>query len=181
VNPAGYTYQTFGTWIAVPDNLPPVEGYFSTGIPTDAATLPFAGTATYTGRAAGTWVDAQTRDFFSTVATVNVTVDFGASTVTISTTGTNVVSNNAPSDTSPTPSANLNFSGLLSYSAASNTFTGVATTSNGISGNVTGRFYGLGISASTSSKVMGSPPELGGTFAVFVPGGGAMQGAFGSN
>ena len=181
VNPAGYTYQTFGTWIAVPDNLPPVEGYFSTGIPTDAATLPVAGTATYTGPATGTWVNAQTRDFFSTVASVNVTVDFGASTVTISTTGTNVVSNNAPPGTSPTPSANLNFSGSLSYSTASNTFTGVATTSNGISGNVTGRFYGLGISASTSSKVMGSPPELGGTFAVFVPGGGSMQGAFGSN
>ena len=57
---------------------------------------------------------------------------------------------------------------------------GSVTTANGMRGNVTGRFYGAGISSATSTQVAGSPPEVGGTFAVFTPGIGAVAGAFGA-
>lgn len=180
INPAGYTYQTFGSWTsAVAATNVSREYYFSAGAATVPATLPVLGTATYTGMAAGSHVDAITNDPSKTAATMNATADFAARTVAFSTTGTTILSNNAVAGTLPTANAALNMNGTLSYAAGNNTFTGAVTTTNGMSGNATGRFYGPGIVAATPTKAVGAPPEIGGTFAVMATSVGAMQGAFG--
>lgn len=181
MNPTGYTYQTFGVWATYVGATAFSENYFSAGVMTTPGTLPVVGTASYTGQAAGSLVDAATRDPADTTATMNATVDFAARTVAFATTGTTSLSNNAAAGTLPTANSGLNMSGTLSYAAGSNTFTGAVTTTNGMSGNATGRFYGPGIGAATATKVIGAPPEIGGTFAVMGAGVGAMQGAFGGN
>jgi hypothetical protein len=181
LSPTGYTYQTFGSWsqkiMAV--GVVNRENYFSAGVSTVAGTLPVLGTATYTGQAAGTYVNAVTNDPSQTTATMNATANFAARTVAFSTTGTTSLSNNAVAGTLPTANAALNMSGTLSYAVGNNTFTGAVSTTNGMSGNATGRFYGPGIVAATPTKAIGAPPEIGGTFAVMAAGVGAMQGAFG--
>lgn len=179
LNPAGYTYQTFGSWVSInPGAAVLSEFYFSAGTPT-ITLLPVAGTASYTGMAAGSYVNVLTRDPYDVAATMNATADFALRTVAFSTTGTTSLSNNAVAGTLPTANAALNMTGTLSYAAGNNTFTGAVTTTNGMSGNATGRFYGPGIVAATPTKAVGAPPEIGGTFAVMAAGVGAMQGAFG--
>jgi hypothetical protein len=179
LNPTGFTYQTFGSWSPNAVINTHIESYFSAGVTTSAATLPVLGTATYTGVAAGTYVNAVTNDPSQTTATMNATANFVARTVAFSTTGTTSLSNNAVVGTLPTANAALNMSGTLSYAVGNNTFTGAVSTTNGMSGNATGRFYGPGIAAATPTKAIGAPPEIGGTFAVMATGVGAMQGAFG--
>ena len=177
LNPAGYTYQTFGAWLNTGSGVV-TENYFSTGNLTEPGTLPVAGTASYTGQATGSLVDAATRDSGDTAAMMNATADFGARTVAFSTTGTTSLSINAAPGTLHSANPGLNMSGTLSYAGGSNVFTGAVTTVNGMSGNATGRFYGPGIAVATPTKVVGAPPEIGGTFAVMGTVG-AMQGAFG--
>jgi hypothetical protein len=181
LNPAGYTYQTFGSWSAIPGTLstPIIEGFFSAGVPTTAA-IPATGTALYVGQSGATFTDAVTGDQFETIAAVNVTVDFTARTVTMALAGTTTLASSANPGTSPTTNPALNFQGTLTYPVASNTFTGPGRTANAMSGNATGRFYGAPTGAATASKVAGSPPEIGGTFAVLLSGVGALQGAFGA-
>jgi hypothetical protein len=178
LNPAGYTYQTFGSWWTSGVGGAG-ESYFSRGASTAIATLPVLGTATYTGVAAGSYVNAVTNDLSKTTATMNATANFATRTVTFATTSTTSLSNNAVAGTLPSANAALNMNGTLSYAAGNNTFSGAVTTTNGMSGNATGRFYGPGIAAATPTKAIGAPPEIGGTFAVKATGIGAMQGAFG--
>lgn len=180
LNPAGYTYQGMGGY-ADAGTGKMEETWFSFGIPTKASTLPTSGTATYAGRVIGTFINAGQRTSYDLAATINATVNFGTRTVTFSTSdSTNVVST-APSGTTPAANAALNLSGTLSYAADSNTATGVVTAGNGMKGNATLRFSGPGISSATASKAAGSPPEVGGTFAVLLPMIGSLQGAFGAN
>jgi hypothetical protein len=179
INPEGYTYQTFGAYGVVPANLTFLEGYFSTGVPT-VTSLPSSGTASYAGKLQGSLLVTSTRDPGDTVAIIAVTVDFATRTLSVVTSSTTSLSDNAAAGESPAASPQLNFSGTLTYAAGSNTFSGTVTTGNGMTGNVTGRFYGAGIAATTAMKAVGSPPEVGGTFAMFAPGVGAMLGAFGT-
>ncbi|HET7832184.1 MAG TPA: hypothetical protein VFK88_04390 [Gallionella sp.] len=178
-SPVGYTYQTFGFW-GVEDKATGLssEYYFSAGAPTVAATLPATGTATYSGHAIASYVDAALRDPATVMATMNATANFATLSVAFSTTGTTSLSNNAPAGTLSSANPGLDMTGTLNYAAGSNTFTGAVTTANGMTGNATGRFYGPGIATATATKVVGAPPEIGGTFAVMGTNG-AMQGAFG--
>ncbi len=179
LSPAGYSYQTFGSW-ALTDKVTGVvsEYFFSTGAPTVGGTIPTSGTASYTGHATGNYLDANTREPATVSATMNATANFASASVAFSTTGTTTLSANTPGGT-PTANPGLNLTGTLNYTAGNNTFTGTVATANGMSGNATGRFYGTGIAAATATKVAKSPPEIGGTFAVMNTAGGAMQGAFG--
>jgi hypothetical protein len=96
----------------------------------------------------------------------------------LTTTNTTNLSNNAVAGTQPSLIPGMELRGRLYFALNSNTFTGVAVSTDGsMIGNVTGRFYGAPLAAGTSSKVAGSPPEIGGTFALL--GGGAFQGSFG--
>jgi hypothetical protein len=180
LNPAGYTYQTFGVSLYYMASFFS-EVFYSCGVVTDPATLPTSGTATYTGKATASMVDTASREPYDAISTVNISIDFATRSVSVSTTGTTSVSSNASVSTPYSSTPALNLSGTLTYSAGSNTFTGVVTSTNGMSGNVTGRLYGPGIASATASKVAGAPPEIGGTFALMQAGGNVMQGSFGGN
>ena len=179
LNPAGFTYQTFGGWSSTPGPPTITDGFFSAGVPTTAG-IPVTGTASYSGQGQATFIDAVSGDPADVTTTVTAQVDFQTLTVTISTTATAAVSSNAPGGTARTPNPALNLSGVLHFPVATNTFVGTVTSTNGMSGNVTGRFYGTPIVSATGTKVAGSPPEIGGTFAVLLPGVGSMQGSFGA-
>jgi len=180
MNPAGYTYQTFGSWIWNTPGFPTVyEDYFSAGAITVPGTLPGVGTASYTGVAEGSYVDAGTNDLGDTASTINATVDYATRTVTFSTTATSSLSANTAAGTPASASPGLNMSGTLSYAIGSNTFTGAVTTADGRIGNVTCRFYGSGITTGSLTKVLGSPPEIGCTYIAIKPGVGVIQGALG--
>lgn len=178
LNPAGFTYQTFGGWSSAVGGSA-TDGFLSMGITTTAG-IPVTGMASYTGQGEGTFIDATTGDPADVTTTVTAQVDFQALTVTISTTASATVSSNAPAGTARAPNLALNLSGVLRFPVATNTFVGAVSSTDGMAGNVTGRFYGAPISAATATKVAGSPPEIGGTFAVVLPGVGFMQGSFGA-
>jgi hypothetical protein len=180
-NPAGYKYQTFGSWVDASNILQLVEGYFSSGIPTDTGALLNVGSGTYAGVLNASWVQASTRDIFDVIATVHVTIDYAARTAAFSTTGTTALSQNAAANAPYVSMTGLNMSGSLAYAAGSNTFSGVVTTASGMTGNVTGRLYGPALPAAGGGKPIGAPPEIGGTFAVKLVGFGAMHGAFSGN
>lgn len=179
INPSGYSYQTFGNWSGIsPGGLN--ETWFSLGIPTAPSSLPTSGTASYAGQLEGTFVDSNTRDPAVAVATVTFTADFANRTISLATAATTALSANAATSTTPTGQSGLNFAGSLAYASGSNGFTGAITTTNGMSGNATCRFYGPAIATATASKVVNSPPEISCTFAVFATGVGAMEGALGA-
>jgi hypothetical protein len=91
-------------------------------------------------------------------------VVFDTRTVTFSTSNTTIAG--GPSTSQISASA-LNMTGNLSYAAGTNVMTGTATTTNGMSGNMNGKFYGPGLN------------EIGGTYAVTGSGAGSMVGGFG--
>jgi hypothetical protein len=179
LNPDGYLYQTLGSWMDEPTKSSFVEGYFSAGIPADAATLLSTGSGSYSGVAHASWVQAATRDQYEVSATINTTVDYAARTVTFGTIATKALSQNADTGAPFVATPDLDMSGTLTYSAGSNTFSGAVTSANGMSGNVTGRLYGPKLVAASGGKPLGAPAEIGGTFALKLEGFGAMQGAFG--
>jgi hypothetical protein len=179
MNPGAYLYQTFGSWMDAPTKSSFVEGYYSTGIPTDATNLLGAGSGTYAGVAHASWVQAATRDPYEVSASISVTVDYAARTVTFGTTGTKAGSQNAATGAPFVTTPDLNLIGTLTYAAGSNTFSGAVTSANGMSGNVTGRLYGPRLVSAGGGKPIGAPAEIGGTFALKLAGFGAMQGAFG--
>jgi|WetSurMetagenome_2_1015567.scaffolds.fasta_scaffold00896_4 hypothetical protein len=179
INPSGYTYQTFGNWSGwSPGGLN--ETWFSLGIPTAPNSLPTSGTASYAGQLEGTFLDSNTRDPADAVATVTFSADFTNRTIALATTATTALSANSATGIAPTGKPGLNFAGSLAYASGSNSVTGVITTTNGMSGNATCRFYGPAIATATASKAVNSPPEISCTFAVYAAGVGAMEGALGA-
>lgn len=194
LNPAGYTYQTFGA-VDGPDNSPGgafatakpaaqwsyVDAWFSIGIPSIAAAIPLSGTASYTGVLAGTAITAATRDSAIMYSTVQVTVDFAARRASFATSGTTSLSTNAPNNAMAGPSSNLNMTGTLTYLGGQRIFTGPVTSAGGLNGNATCSFYGPGVVAATATKAIGSPPEIGCTFAANNSSVGVIQGALGAN
>ena len=188
-NPSGYTYQTFGVWRMVglsrgPTDSDPndvAESYFSMGIPSTFSSLPTSGSATYSGKFAGTFVHATTGILYDVSGAVTANVNFGARTISLASSNMSVLADDAASGTPRTANPGLTVSGTLAYVAGSNTATGTISATNGMSGSATVRFYGPGIPATTASKATGSPAEFGGTLAVQVAGVGSMQGAFGAD
>ena len=179
LNPIGFTYQTYGGWASVVLVTTLRDGYFSTGVPTTAA-MPVTGTASYSGRVVGTFINATSGEPSDLRATVSVQVDFATRAITVSTASSGIVSVDAPDGTAPTGFPGLNLQGTFTYSLGNNTFSGAVSSANGMTGNVTGRFYGPPIGAGTATKSAGSPPEIGGTFAVLLPGSGSIHGSFGA-
>ena len=174
-----WTYQSFGDW-GCSTCTKGRSGWFSTGVPT-ATALPAAGTATYSGMAKAGYIDAAGAAH-DVHANMSATADFATRTIAFSTTATQTAAVNYQTNAVSPPVANngLNMTGNLTYAAGSNTFAGPVTTANGLAGEAVGRFYGPGIAVATPSKVVGSPPEIGGTFSVGNATSG-MFGAFGGN
>ena len=175
LNPAGFTYQTFGRWTIDAGSGPFTDGFLSMGITTSA--IPATGIATYTGVGRGTFVSAATGELFDARMTVTAEVDFAARTIRLTTTSTMTAAQAAPAGTAPSPNAALDLTGTLVFPVATNTFSGATA---GVTGNVMGRFYGAPLAAATTTKAAGSPPEIGGTFGVFLPGVGSLIGSFGA-
>jgi len=163
-NPAylGFEYQTFGAWGAYGNATTPAYAV-SVGNPSPASAIPLAGAVTFTGGATGYYVDAS-KFGYVTNADMVAAVTFNNRSVAFSTTNTSVAGGpGAPQLSAPA----LNMTGNLSYVAGVNAMTGTATTANGMSGNMNGKFYGPAIN------------EIGGTYAVTGSGVGSMVGGFG--
>lgn len=150
-----WNFQTFGFWSNSNANFSQsTVGVYSVGAETLSSGVPSTGTATYTGLAAGfvATAGAQPSEF---AAVLTAQTDFAARTL-------NLVSTTleGPQDTS--------FSGSLTFSAGSASFSGNVSTANQVmTGTASGRFYGPGAE------------EIGGIFAL----GGQnsrMLGAFGA-
>jgi hypothetical protein len=88
-----------------------------------------------------------------------------APSITFSTTNTQVVGLTAPSSTG-TPNAGLNLNASIGYPAGTNAFSGMVTSANGMTGSLSGRYYG------PNAEEVGGVYNLGGTA-------GTMMGGFG--
>ena len=163
-NPAyfGFEYQTFGAWGAYGNATSPAYAV-SVGSPSPASAIPAVGSLTFTGGSTGYYVDPS-KFAYVTNATMVAVVTFDNRTVAFNTTNTTVAG--GPGASLLSASA-LNMSGTLSYAAGTNAMTGTATTTNGMSGNMNGKFYGPALN------------EIGGTYAVTGSGVGSMVGGFG--
>ena len=135
----GWNYQTFGIWFQ--QNGPSTfnAGAMSAGAVTPANAAPISGTANFTGRAAGFYVNSLGVPF-ATAANMTASVDFSGSIAfaTTGTTGANL--NTGAALSNPT---NLNLNGTWTYTPGSSQFSGNVTTFDGrLTGSATGRFYG---------------------------------------
>lgn len=163
-NPAanGFEYQTYGAWGAYGNATTPAYA-ISVGNPSPASAIPLTGAVTFTGGATGYYVDVN-KFGYVTYANMVANVTFNNQSVAFATTNTSVTGGpGAPQISAPA----LNMTGTLSYAAGTNAMTGTATTTNGMSGNMNGKFYGPALN------------EVGGTYAVTGAGVGSMVGGFG--
>ena len=163
-NPAayGFEYQTFGAWGAYGNATTPAYS-ISVGNPSPASAIPLTGALTFTGGASGYYVDAN-KFGYVTNSNMVAAVTFDNRTVAFTTTNTSISGGPGSAQIS---APNLNMTGTLSYAAGVNAMSGTATTANGMSGNMNGKFYGPALN------------EIGGTFAVTGQGIGSVVGAFG--
>jgi hypothetical protein len=139
-NPAayGFEYQTFGAWGAYGNATTPAYAV-SVGNPSPASAIPLAGALTFTGSAAGYYVDASKFGYVTNANMVAV-VTFDNRTVAFTNTNTTIAGGPGGALLS---SPALNMTGNLSYAAGTNAMTGTATTTNGMSGNMNGKFMVL--------------------------------------
>lgn len=158
----GWDYQSFGVWVTGAGTGSGTYGSMSAGAVTPGASIPTSGLSSYFGSTGGRYIDSAGRDYF-TSSSMRADVNFTNRTVSFATTGTQQtrdllnVSNNS----------NLNMTGSLTYSSASNAITGNVSTVGGLAGTVNARFYGpLG-------------QEIGGTFSAESGGIEGYAGAFG--
>ena len=158
----GFEYQTFGAWGAYGNATTPAYA-ISVGNPSPASAIPMGGAVTFTGGATGYYVDANKFSYL-TSANMVANVTFDNRTAVITTTNTTLIGGPGAAQLS-IPS--LNMTANLSYAAGANALAGSATTANGMSGNINGKFYGPGLN------------EIGGTYAVTGSGIGSMVGGFG--
>jgi len=161
----GWNYQTFGIWADSPTATTWIAGAISVGYPTPASAVPTTGNATFTGIAAGFYVDS-TGALFGTAASMTANADFTNRSIGFATSNTQVADVNG---TTIGPNLGLNLSGTLTYSAGTNQFSGAVNTADTtLSGSATGRFYGP------------SAQEIGGTYGLSATSGvSGMLGAFG--
>ena len=158
----GFEYQTYGAWGAYGNATTPAYA-ISVGNPSPASAIPLTGALTFTGGATGYYVDVN-KFGYATYSNMVAAVTFENRSVAFSTTNTSVIGGpGAPQISAPA----LNMTGTLTYAAGSNAMTGTATTANGMSGNMNGKFYGPALN------------EVGGTYAVTGSGVGSMVGGFG--
>ena len=138
-------------------------GNYSIGSPTTGASIPTSGTATYTGATGGRYATAAGLDYF-TSSSLTATANYATRSVALTST-----SSVGTRDLLAQSSLNaVDFTGSMTYAAATNSLTGTITTTGGLSGTVKGQFYGPGAN------------ELGGSFTATGAGLEAFSGAFGA-
>ncbi len=143
---AGWTYQTFAHYIDPKNGV--IHGYQTLGDETVFGSLPANGTATYNGLTTAYLVEGGKQRQLT--ADVKAVVDFAKKGVRFETLNSQVHSLNNGVRTS-TAAAGYNIKGTAAWGNA-NHFVGNAKTTNGLSGNLNGKFYGA------------NAAEIGGTY-----------------
>ena len=145
----GWDYQSFGVWNYTNPNYQTISP-ISFGSATPASAVPTIGAASFSGKLGGLYVSPAGEGSIAT-ANVKVDADFSTRSLSLASSGTTITRDLQTATAAP----NLNLSGTLTYSPASNTFTGTLTNAGGtMSGSSTGRYYGP------------AAQELGGVFTV---------------
>ena len=135
----GWSYQSFGAWNVI-SYLPWYgQAYASSfGAPTAASAVPSAGSATFAGKLAGSYVSPDGVGSLAS-AELNVAVDFGARSLNFASAGTTLTRDLVTA----MPAPNLDLTGTFTYSADSARFSGAIMDKGGtMQGTSTGRFYG---------------------------------------
>lgn len=133
----GWNYQTFGVWGKQTGVNSGTDGAMSVGAPTPGSSIPTIGSATFTGSAGGEYVSASGESYL-TVADLTVNANFATRALNLTTMNTQITQDLSTF----TAYSGLNLSGNLSYAAGTNRFEGSVSSSNGLTGNSTGQFYG---------------------------------------
>ena len=133
----GWNYQSFGVW-----NTQTTTGGSITsssfGAATPASAVPTTGTASFVGKLGGIYVSPAGEASMAS-ADVRVNADFGNRSLGFASQGTRLTQDLKGSTSAP----QLNLGGTLTYSPATNTFSGTLTNAGGtMSGSSTGRYYG---------------------------------------
>ena len=160
-----WNYQTFGIWETGRGTGSGTAGAVSVGAATAGSSIPTSGSATYSGHFGGASSDSAGYDVITTGG-ATVVADFANRSLAFSTTGSKYVSPRA-STPSWTSKSSLNMAGTLTYSAATNSFSGAVSDSFIGSGTATGKFYGP------------SAEEIGGVFSLTGAGTLVHAGGFG--
>ena len=159
----GWNYQTFGTWVTGAGTGSGTVGNYSVGVVSTGLEIPTTGSGTYTGSTGGRYSDALGNDYF-TSSDFSAAANFATRSVSLTSSSTATTRDLLAVSTD----ANLDFTGTMTYTAATNNLSGTINTTGGSTGNVTGQFYGP------------AAEELGGTFSVDPVGVNAYIGAFGA-
>lgn len=160
----GWDYQTFGTWVTGAGTGSGAVGNYSVGVVSTGSAIPTSGSGTYTGSTGGRYSDASGNDYF-TSSTLSASANYATRSVSMTSSSTATTRDLLTSSTD----ANLDFTGTMTYAAATNNLSGTITTTGGSNGTVTGHFYGP------------AAEELGGTFSVAPVGVEAYFGSFGAD
>ncbi len=149
-----WNYQSFGYWLVNLSSTAKIAAAMSFGNPTPPAGVPVGGTASYSnGLSGGTYIDPSGAVFIYR-ATMNASADFGARTVTFSTTGTQTAPVpspiSVPATFSPNSSLDIIIMTTPPYAPGTNGFTGTVQAPGatgtiatpGLTGTMTGKFYG---------------------------------------
>ena len=160
----GWNYQSLGAWGMKLDTPSWQLGAVSAGTPTSGSSLPTTGSATFSGLAAGFYIDPAGTPY-GTTANMRADVNFGSRSIGFSTSNTQVKNTNTNVRTTET---GLNLSGSLSYAPGVNAFSGSVQTQNTLlGGQAGGRFYGP------------AAEEIGGVYSLQGAGVSRMLGGFG--
>jgi len=161
-----WNYQTFGIWETGRGTGSGTAGAVSVGSATLGANIPTSGTATYAGHFGGASSDANGVDVITT-GSASVAADFANRSLAFSTSGSKYVS---PVASSPSwiSKSTLDMTGTLTYSSATNSFSGSVSDNFIGSGTATGKFYGP------------NAEEIGGVFSLTGAGTRVHAGGFGA-
>lgn len=143
----GWNYQTFAYYNDIKNNI--THAYQSVGTETAASAMPTSGTATYKGATAGHYVSGSSARQLT--ADVNAVVDFSKKLVRFATHNTQLHSAANGIRVTPDKADDLNMTGNGSWKSG-NQFIGTVKASNGMSGDLNGKFYGA------------NAAEIGGTY-----------------
>lgn len=133
----GWNYQSFGVWNTHGPGTREIAS-FSFGAPTPASAVPSSGAASFAGRLGAIYVSPGGQASIAT-ADVRVNADFSNRSLGFASSGTTLTQDLKSSIAAP----QLNLGGTLTYSPATNTFSGTLTNAGGtMSGSSTGRYYG---------------------------------------
>ena len=159
----GWDYQTFGTWVTGGGTGSGTVGNYTVGSVSTGSGIPTTGSGTYTGSTGGRYSDALGNDHF-TSSDLSASANFATRSVSLTSSSTATTRDLL----AVSADANLDFTGTMTYTAATNNLSGTITTTGGDTGTVKGQFYGP------------AAEELGGTFSLNPVGLKAFIGAFGA-